>query len=168
MNIAKPVFERHKTLDELSAAVKAEGWELNTLYFDRGESDHVTFKFTVGQTAGECFFSTVNGQIFGEFWGVKAASLKQPFHSQVGTHDNHRWFQKLLAVCLVEQPAKNVQAFGYKAQIELANGRTIWRHWRVKQASEARHRAGLVAGAVKTLECLPLTEVQWHALFGET
>lgn len=158
-------------MDELRSAVEAEGWQLNTLYFDRGESDWVTFKFTVGQTAGECFFSTINGQIFGEFWGVKATSLKQSFHSQVGTHDNCRWFQKLLTVCLMEKPAENIKAFGYDVEIEVATGpassKVITKHWRSKSEAHARRSGLLVPCAKQVLKCTPLTEKEWITAYGD-
>ncbi|WP_395737435.1 hypothetical protein [Prosthecobacter sp.] len=55
------------------------------------------------------------------------------------------------------------QVYGYKCQIELGTRRTIWKRWKVKHLSMARIRAAQVGGAMRTLQCLPLTKEQWEA-----
>lgn len=55
------------------------------------------------------------------------------------------------------------EVYGYKCQIELGSRRTVWRLVRVRTLSEARTRCGLVSNAMRTLQCLPLTQEQWDA-----
>ena len=166
MNTAKPVFERHRTLKELRAAVAAEGWKLNEELFNQG-SDGVSFRFTVGRAQGLCVFNTANGTFVGQIDGDEAV-----FTSQSGEHDNCKWFQKLLRVCLVEKPLeKTAPAFGFDVEIEIADGpassKTIWKHWRLKRPAQARGKGMLVSCAKRVLQVLPLTEKQWIAAYGD-
>lgn len=57
--------------------------------------------------------------------------------------------------------------YGHAVEIEIGAGRRIWKRWRVKYASEAHYRAGLLNGAVRTLQCVPLTKEQWDAASGK-
>lgn len=164
MNTTKRTFLRHRTLEELRIAVTKEGWALADVLFKKG-SDGVSFKFQVGKTKGLCVFNTVNGTFLGQL------DSGEMFSSQTSSHDNCRWFQKLLTVCLVEGQATNAKAFGYDVEIEVwagpASTKTIWKHWRVKTISAAKQRGMLIANAKGVLQCLPLTEKEWITAYGD-
>lgn len=53
------------------------------------------------------------------------------------------------------------EVYGYVVQIEVGQGRSIWKRWKVKHLSQARYRASLVSNAVRTLQCLPVTKEDW-------
>jgi hypothetical protein len=127
----------------------------------------VSFRFQVGRTQGACVFNSVNGTFVGQVDGDEAV-----FSSQSGEHDNCRWFQKLLDVCLVKQaPPKEVKAFGFEVDIEIATGvgasKTITKHWRLKHVSQARSKGMLTPNARRVLAVRPLTEKEWIAAYGD-
>lgn len=65
-------------------------------------------------------------------------------------------------ICL--EPEK---IYAYCVQIEMAQGGTIYRCWRVRRIGLARSMAMRVAGAVRVVHCMPLTKEQWDAASGK-
>ncbi len=82
-------FKGFKNLEDLKSACNKRGWELNHAKYDEG-SDHVSFRFEVGDTKGICLVSLFNGRFFGTI------DHDVMFDSNNTDHEDREWFQVLL------------------------------------------------------------------------
>ncbi len=85
-------FTRNRTLKELRAAVKANGWgRVNARRYNQGW-DSVSFNFQVGSVRGRCIYNTFNGR----FIVVLKGQPDDLITEESTEYERKRWYQKLL------------------------------------------------------------------------
>lgn len=94
-----PKFARHRQPSEMRAMLAKRGWSMNTTSYDSG-GDRVIIYFHHGDTKGEIYYNTFNGQFFGRYFVLPTA---KSFNEKSTDLDSEPWYQEILKLLFVPQ-----------------------------------------------------------------